>query len=184
MTRLLLGLFDVARPEMDLREGRDRASRVRVSSELERDRERLLEQLHRLLGVPEQEVEPAEVVRELADVDAIGELRVSLPRPLGVVARQHPVPFAVGDERSLEVGSADRAEIVDAARQLERTLDVVACSLVVALTLPAPRAPGKDVRLERVARQARTLGQPERLVEQRERRLDAVELVAAAAEPE
>jgi len=94
VTRLLLGLFDVARPEMDLRERRDRASRVRVASEVERDRERLLEQLHRLLGVPEQEVEPAEVVRELADVDAIGELRVSLPRPLGVVARQHPVPFA------------------------------------------------------------------------------------------
>ena len=69
-------------------------------------------------------------------------------------------------------------------RELERALDVVPRSFEVPLALPAARAPREDVGLERVAGQAGTVGEPERLVEQRERRLHARELVAAAAEPE
>src|SRR5581483_1410124 len=90
----------------------------------------------------------------------------------------------VGDQRSLEVRGADRAEILDALRQLERLLDVVAGGLEVALALPAARTPRKDVRLQRVARKPGALGERERLVEQPERRLHAAELVATAAEPE
>src|SRR5262249_32614764 len=155
---------------------------VGIVSCLECDRERLLEQLDRVLGVAEQEVEPPEVVRELTDMDAVGELRVSLPRPLGVIAGQHPVALAVGDERSLEVRGADREEIVDTPRQLECPLDVVPGSLVIALTLPAARTPGEDVRLEGVARQPGSLRERECLVEQGERRVNARKLVAAAAE--
>src|SRR5579884_1321986 len=184
LARLLLGQLDVARAQMDLRERRNGAAGVGVAPEVEGDRERLLEQLHGLVGVAEQEVETAEVVRELADVNPIRELAVGLPRLLGVVARQHPVALAVGDEGSLEVRGPDRAEILDPLGQLESALDVVAGRLEVALALPAARAPREDVRLERVARQAGTLGQRERFVEERERRLHAGELVAAAAEPE
>ena len=117
-------------------------------------------------------------------MDAVGELRVRLPRALRVRPRENPVALAIGDERSLEVRDADRARVVDALRELERALDVVARGLVVALPAPAARAPREDVGLQRVARQARALGKRERLVEESDRRLRAVELVAAAAEPE
>src|SRR6201989_2238762 len=162
MARLRLRLLELAGPEMDLREGRDSAAGIGVAPQIERDRERLLQQLHCLLRVAEQEVEPAEVVRELADVDAIRKLRVGLARALGVVPGEHPVAFAIGNERSLEVRGTDRAQILDAPGKLECALDVVARRLEVALALPAARAPREDVRLERVARQARPLGEPER----------------------
>ena len=184
MTGLLLRLLDVAHAQVNLRQGRNCATGVCVAAQIECDRERLLEQRHRLVGVAEQEVETAEVVRELADVDTVGKLGIRLPSPLRVVAREHPMALAVGDERGLEEGCADRPEILDAAGQLERALDVVARSHEVALPLPAPRAPGKDVGLERIARQPGPVGQSQRLVQQRERRLHAAELVAAGAEPE
>ena len=50
---MLLGLLGVARPEMDLGERRDGATGVGVLAGLERDRERLLEQLDGVLGLPE-----------------------------------------------------------------------------------------------------------------------------------
>ena len=137
---------------MDLGERGHCATCVGVPSQIEGDGEGLLEQLHCLLGVAEQEVQAAEVVRELADVDAVGELRIGRACALGVVARQHPVTLAVGYERRLEVGGADRAEVLDALRQLERPLDVVAGGFEVPLALPAARPPRKDVGLERVAR--------------------------------
>jgi hypothetical protein len=74
LARLLLGQLDAAGAQVNLGKRGDRAAGVGVSSEVERDRERLLEQLHRLLGVAEQEVETTEVVRELADVNAIRKL--------------------------------------------------------------------------------------------------------------
>src|SRR4029077_19869631 len=184
MTRLSLRVRERAGPQMDLSERRDGPACVRLAPQIERDRERLLEQLNRLVGVAEQEVEPAEVVRELADVDTVGELGVGLACTLGVVPCEHPVAFAVGDERSLEVRSPDRAQILDTTGQLQRALDVVARSLEVALALPAARAPRENVRLERVARKAGPLGEPERLVEEGEGGLGAVELIAAAPEPE
>src|SRR5579884_1281975 len=64
---LFLGQLDVARAQMDLRERRDGPAGIGVAPEVERDRERLLEELHGLIGVPQQEVEAAEVVRQLAD---------------------------------------------------------------------------------------------------------------------
>src|SRR5205085_5105182 len=100
------------------------------------------------------EVQAAEVVRELADMHPVGELLVRSPRPLGVVAREHPVALAVGDERSLEVRRADRAGIVRILGELERALDVLARGLVIALAAPAAGAPGEDVRAERVGGQA------------------------------
>src|SRR5581483_7663316 len=184
VTRLLLSLVEVAGAEMDLGERRDGAAGVSVPAGLESDRERLLQQADGVVGVAEEEVETAEVVRELADVDAIRELGVRLTRALRVRAGENPVALAVGDERSLDVRGTDRPQIVDATRELESRLDVVAGCFVVALAAPAARAPGKDVRLERVAREPGPVGERERLVQQAERRLDAVQLVAAGAEPE
>ena len=76
MTRLLLRLLDVAGAEMDLRERRDSLRGIGVAAGLEGDAERLLQQADRLVGLAEEEVQPAEVVRELADIDAVGELLV------------------------------------------------------------------------------------------------------------
>ena len=117
-------------------------------------------------------------------MDAVGELGIRLPRPFRVVAREHPAALAVGNERGLEVCGAHRAQIVDGVRKLERALHVLLGGLVVALDEPAASPPGEDARLERVAGQTRALGKRECLVEQAECGLDAVELDAAAAEPE
>src|SRR5262249_7008047 len=87
-------------------------------------------------------------------------------------------------QRSLEVRRADRARVVDVLRQLERALDVLSRGLVIALAPPTAGTPREDVRLERVAGHARALGQRERLVEERDRRRGAVQLIAAAAEAE
>src|SRR5215468_9060772 len=54
---LLLRLLDVARPQMDLRERGDGATGVGVLTGLERDRERFLQQVDRVVGVPEEEIE-------------------------------------------------------------------------------------------------------------------------------
>src|SRR4029079_8891546 len=91
--------------------------------------------------------------------------------------------LAVGDQRGLEVGGTDGAEIFDPARKLQGALDIVARGFEVPLALPAARAPREDVRLEGVAGQPGTLGESERLVEERERRRDAVQLIAATREP-
>src|SRR5439155_18585812 len=121
----------------------------------------------------------AEVVRQLPDVHLVGELLVRRACALGVVAREHPMALAVGDERRLEICGADRARIVRILRELERALDVFARGLVVALAAPAPRAPGQDVRAKLVGGHPGALCQAERLVQEADGGLDAVELVAA-----
>src|SRR5436190_3402361 len=124
--RLLFGLLDVAGSEMDLGQRGHRLRRVCVATGLEGDAERLLQEADRLVGLAEEEVQAAEIVRQLADVDLVGELLVGSARLLGVVPREHPVPLAVGDERRLEVGGADRARVVRVLGELKRALDVLA----------------------------------------------------------
>src|SRR5438094_666990 len=65
LASLFLCLLEIACAQMDLRERGHGASGVGFLAGVECDRERLLEQLDRVVRVPEQEVEPAEVVREL-----------------------------------------------------------------------------------------------------------------------
>ena len=157
--RLLLGRAVVAGAQVHLRERRDRGRRVLVASDLERDREGVLQMLDRLLGLAEQELEPAEVVQQAADVDAVGELLVLVLRPLRVRAREHPVAAALGEHRGLEVRLAERATVLQRVGELERALDVLARSLVVALAPVAARAPGERREAELVARQTRALGE-------------------------
>src|SRR5205814_646420 len=106
VTRLLLRLLDVAGAQMDLGERGDRARRVGVAPRLEGDAERFLELRDRLVGLAEQEVHRAEVVRQLADEHAVGELFVRRAGALRIRAREHPVALAVGDERA---GAGPRA---------------------------------------------------------------------------
>src|SRR5581483_832409 len=111
VSRVALGGDRVARPQVRLRERRDRGRGLVAVADLAGDRERLLEALDRPLGLAEQEVEDAEVVQQAADVRAIGQLLVRRLRPLRVRPREHPLPVALGDERSLEVRLAERARI-------------------------------------------------------------------------
>ncbi len=67
MARLLLGQLVVAHAQVHLGERRDRAGRVGVVADLERDAERILEQRLRVLRLAEEEVDAAEVVQEPAD---------------------------------------------------------------------------------------------------------------------
>ena len=68
--------------------------------------------------------------------------------------------LAIGDRRSVEISLAERARVADALRKLERALDILPCSLVIAVMSPAARAPGQDARAEQIAwepdRSART----------------------------
>src|SRR5487761_797996 len=182
VTRLLFGLPDVTAAQMNLRERRNGAAGISLVADVERNPEGLLQQRDRFVGLAEQEVEATEVVRQLTDVHPVGERLVRAARPLGVRAREDPVPLAVCDERSLEERVADRARIACVLGELKRALDVLARGLVVAHPAPATRAPGEDVRAKRVGRHARALGKTESLVQQPERRLHAVQLVAADAE--
>ena len=92
--------------------------------------------------------------------------------------------LAVGDDRRLEVDVGGRALVVEAFGQLECAFDVLARSLEVASPPITARAPRKDVGAQLVGRNLRALGHLECLVEEPDRRLDAVELVASDAEPE
>ena len=67
--RLLLRLLDVAGAEVDLCEGGHGLRRIRVAARVERDPESLFELPDRHVGLAEQEVQAAEVVRELPDMD-------------------------------------------------------------------------------------------------------------------
>ena len=134
--------------------------------------------------LPSRKLKPPRLFVSWPTCTRSDELLVRGARLLGVVAREDPVPLAVGDHRRLEVRVADRARVGRILGELERALDVLARGLVVALAAPAPRAPREDVRAQRVGRQPGALGERERLVQQAERRLDAVELVAADAERE
>ncbi len=132
----------------------------------------------------EQEVEPAEIVHQPAEVSPVGNLLVDRAGALRVRASEHPVPLAVGDDRRLEVDVRRRAAVVQPLGELERALDVLARSLEVAAAAVAARAPGENVRAQMVGGELRPLGQLQRLVEEVDRCLDAGELVAGDAEPE
>ena len=173
----------VAGAQVDLRERGDRLGRIVVATDLERDRERMLQVLDRPLGLAEQEVEPAEVVQEPADVGAVGELLVLRLCLLGIRAREHPVAVALGEHRGLEVRLPERPAVLHRVGELERALDVLARCLEVALPAVAARAPREDREPELVARHARPLGERERLVEERDRRGDALQQAAADADP-
>ena len=118
------------------------------------------------------------------DVALVVHLLVQLLRPLRVVAGQDVVALPLRDQRRLEVGACDRSAIAEVLRELERALDVVVRRDVVAKPPATTRAPLQDVGTQEPAREARPLGELERLVEERDRRRDARELVAADAEPE
>jgi hypothetical protein len=102
-------------------------------ADLEENPVGVLQVLDRLLGLPELEIESAEVVQELADVRLVGELLVLRLGALRVRAGKHPVPGALGDERSLEIVVSDRAPVVQALCELERALDVLTRRFPVAL---------------------------------------------------
>ena len=143
-----------------------------------------LSRVDRPVGPAEQELEPAEVVEQPADVAAVAQLLVRRLRLLRVRPRQHPVPVALGDQRGLEVRVARGAHVVHRLRELERELDVLARRLVVALPPVAARAPRVDARPEEVGRDLRPVEQLQRLSEERDGGRDAREQVAADAEPE
>src|SRR3954465_14285709 len=104
----------------------------------------MLQMLDGLLGLPEEELEPPEVVQEPADVRAVRELLVLRLRLLGVGAGEDPVTVALCEHRRLEVGLTERTCVVHRLGELERALDVLARGLVVPLAPVAARAPRKD----------------------------------------
>ena len=112
MLRLLLGQDRIACPQVHLRERSDCLRRLGVVPDLEGDAERVLQDRDRPLGMPEKEVEAAEVVQEPADVRAVSELLVVRLRALSVRSRQNPVALTIGDERRLEREVGHRARVL------------------------------------------------------------------------
>src|SRR4051794_3264780 len=169
---------------MHLRERGHRLRRVVVMADLERDAERVLQVSLRLVGLAEQEVQPAEVVQEPADVRAIRKLLVLRLCALRVRPRADPLAVPLRDQRGHEVDVADRSAVVEPLGELERELHVLTRGLPVALAAVAAGAPGEHLRAEEVAGQFGPLGKRERLPEEGDRGRDARELVAADADPE
>src|SRR5580765_2615732 len=153
MPRLLLREFRLARAQVNLREGRDDVAGVGVVADLEENPVGVLQVLDRLLGLPELEIESAEVVQELADVRLVGEFLVLRLGALRVRAGEYPVPGALGDERCLEIVVGDGAPVVQALGELERALDVLARSFPVALAPVTAGAPTESVRAEPIGRE-------------------------------
>ena len=100
---MLLGRFPLAEAEVHGGEAADGLARRRPAIDLDRDREGRLQLLDRLVRLAEQEAEAAEVVQQPTDGPLVVELLEEVLGPLGVVAREHPVAGALGDERGLEV---------------------------------------------------------------------------------
>src|SRR5581483_12116284 len=139
---------------------------------LERDLVRPGQELDRPVGVPEREVEAAEVVQQAADVRAVLELLVVAARPFGIGPGEKPVPLALGDERRLEVRPGRGLAVARGLGELERALHVLAGRLPVALAAVAPGAPVEDLAAEPVAGQPGAIRELERRPEQRDRGRD------------
>src|SRR6266545_188113 len=163
VSRLLLGLVDVAGPQVDLGKRRHRLRGVGIVPEVESDAEGLLEMRDSLLRLPEEEIESADVIEQTADVPFLGEILEDRLGLLRVRAGKHPVTLALGDERRLEVDGCLRG-------------------LEVALAPVAARARLEDPRTEQVARQVGALGELQSRVEKPDRGGDAGKLVAGDAE--
>src|SRR3989440_6531457 len=132
----------------------------------------------------EEEAEAAEVVHQPAEVRAIRNLLVRSFRALGIRTGEDPVALSVGDDRGLEVDVRGGALVIQALGELERALDILARGFEVTAAPVAARPPGEHVRAKVIRRDLGALGELQRLVEEPDRRLDAVELVARHPEPE
>src|SRR5439155_25421457 len=84
VARLLLGPLDVAGTQMDLGNAVDRVCGLGVVSDFEGDAYCVLEEVDGLLGMAEQEVDPAEVVKQPAEIPTVRQLLVRGLRALGV----------------------------------------------------------------------------------------------------
>src|SRR5438270_13683461 len=144
---------------MDLRERRHGLSRVGLAADLERDRERALQIVDRLVGLAEQVVETAEIVQQATDVLAVAMRLVELFRTLGERPGAKPLAVPLRDDRGLEGHVRDRQRVVEAIGELECALDVLTRSFEVSLPAGATRAPFEDVRAEPVTRQLRAVGE-------------------------
>src|SRR5215218_8895612 len=174
----------VAGTQMDLRQRRHRCGGLVLIVQLEGDAERLLEPHDRVLRLPEQEVDDAEVVQQPTHVLPVRKLFVLRLRALRVRARQHPVAVALGEQRRLEVHLAEGLRVLLRLGELERALDVLARRLVIALAAVAAGAPREDVGAEEVRRERRALRKLQSLAEQGEGGRDAREEVPADTEAE
>ena len=103
MARLRLRERWVAGAQVHLGERGDRVGGIDAVRAVEPDRDRLLEVGDRLLGLAEQEVEPAEVVQDLADVRLVAALLVQLLGLLGVEAREQQLAATLVDDGEAEV---------------------------------------------------------------------------------
>ena len=75
----LLGQLDLAGAQVHLRERRDGLRGVGVAPDLQSDREGLLEERNRLVGLPEEKRQDAESREELAGVRPVLDLLVESP---------------------------------------------------------------------------------------------------------
>ena len=184
MARLLLGELRLAGAQVHLGERGNGLRGVRLASDLERDRERGLEEALGLLGIAEQEGQAAEVVQEPADAEPVVLLLVELLRPLGVRAREHPLSVPLRDDRRLEVAVRECVAVAEPLGELERRLDVLTRPLQVVLAPVAPRPPAEDPRAEAIVDPVGVLHEVERFRKERDGGRDRRHLVAAAAHVE
>src|SRR3954453_9698854 len=93
-----------------------------VVSDFKGDANCVFQQRECLLRMTEEEVDAAEVVEQATEVPAVGQLLVGSLCAFRVGPSEDPVPFAVGDDRRLEVDVGGGARVVEALGELERAL--------------------------------------------------------------
>ena len=131
-------------------------------------------------GLPSRKLSPPRLFSSLPTLALLGDLLVLRLRALGVLAREHPVALALGDQRRLEVEVRERAAVVRGPpRARARARRPRAPPRSRAGGGSSGNAQSKMLRAQQVGREARPLGELERRVEEAERRRDARELVAA-----
>ena len=145
---------------------------IGLAAGFQRNREGFLQELGRALAVAEEERQPAEVVEQPPDVEPVLLLLVERLRPLGVRAREHPLPLALRDDRRLEIPVRERLSITEPLGELEGRLDVGARGLPVTLAPITTRPPPEDAASQAVVDRIRVAKQLERLGEDRRRGRD------------
>ena len=119
--------------------------------EVDEDLECLAQLRDRGFGIAEEVVEARDVVEQTGDGGAVVEPGKQRHRLFRVPAGEHPLPFALGDERCLEQRVGRLSGVGSGVGELERPVDVLPSRRPVAQSPVAAGPPVEDVGTQPVA---------------------------------
>src|SRR4051794_40985695 len=139
------GVGRIALREVDLRDGDLCDGREVVLAGVDEAFVGVLEMRERGVEVLQLEVDAAEVVEDLRELERLVGLDELVARTLGVPAGEDVAALALGDQRRLEQRVPERPRVVHLLAELDRELDVRLREVDVLQALEAERAPAQDL---------------------------------------